>query len=167
VLRQRSIEEALAAWTKALALHPSDDLAMQIYMQVAKAKEDLSDMPAAEQAYKAALEINRRLPARVPEAAIEYVRFLEMQSRPSEAEAVLNEALGWNPWSPKARAERARLFASKGDWNHVVTEGEFVLRNAGEDDDLLRLAHFLLARAYYRLKQPDKAQVHRAWLESR
>lgn len=167
VLRQRSIEEALAAWTKALTLHPSDDLAMQIYTQVAKAKEDLSDMPAAEQAYKAALEINRRLPARVPEAAIEYVRFLEMQSRPAEAEAVLNEALGWNPWSPKARAERARLLASKGDWNHVVTEGEFVLRNAGEDDDLLRLAHFLLARAYYRLKQPDKAQVHRAWLESR
>jgi tetratricopeptide (TPR) repeat protein len=167
VLRQGNIGAALGAWTKALALQPGDDLAMQIHTQIGKAKEDLSDMPAAEQAYKTAFEINRRLPARVPEAALEYVRFLQLQARTRDAEAILNEVVGWNPWSPKARGERARLLAAKGDWNDVVTEGEFLLRNAADDDDLLRLAHFLLARAYFRLNQPDKAQVHRAWLESR
>jgi hypothetical protein len=100
VLRQGNIEAALGAWTKALALQPGDDLAMQIHTQIGKAKEDLSDMPAAEQAYKTAFEINRRLPARVPEAALEYVRFLHLQARTRDAEAVLNEVVGWNPWSP-------------------------------------------------------------------
>lgn len=48
----------------------------------------------------------------------------------------------------------------------LLREGKFVLRNAGEDVELLRSAHTLLARAYLRLNQPEKAQRHRSWIEA-
>lgn len=165
-LGRTDIAGALAQWEKALALGPADELRLQIYTQIGRAKDSLSDVPGAEEAFRAALDINRRLPRRVPEAAIEYVRFLQVHSQSSRAEAVLEEVLAWNPWSPEARAERARFLADRRQWTEVIVEGEFVLRNARDDRALLRLAHLLLARAYYRLDQPAKAQVHRAWLES-
>jgi hypothetical protein len=62
--------------------------------------------------------------------------------------------------------ERARLLADAGRWKDVVAAGEFVLRNAGANQDLERVAHHLLARAYTRLNNPDKAQVHRTWIEA-
>jgi len=165
-LRQSGIERALREWEKALTLNPAGDLRLQILIKIAVAKLDLSDFEAAELAFKAALEINRKLPRRNPEAMLEYVRFLQLRSRMEEAEALLNETLGWNPLSPHAHLERAKLLVARRQWDKVVEEGEFVLRTAGEDEELLRSAHLLLARAYLHLNQPEKAQLHRAWLES-
>jgi tetratricopeptide (TPR) repeat protein len=165
-LRRDDIRGALTAWEKALTLAPHDALRMQIQTQIGLAKDELSDAAGAEAAFKDALEINRRLENRVPEAALEYVRFLQLHARSADAEALVNEVLGWNPWSPEAHIERARVYADAGKWTAVVEEAEFVLRNAGENRDLARVAHLLLANAYYRLKQPEKAQVHRAWIEA-
>jgi len=149
-----------------LALHPGDELRLQILIKIGAAKLDLSDFEGVEHAFQEALEINRKLPRRNPEAMLEYVRFLQLKSRPAEAEALLHETLSWNPLSPLAHLERAKLLAARGQWDKVVEEGEFVLRNAGEDEELLRSAHLLLARAYYRLNQPEKAKWHRSWIES-
>jgi tetratricopeptide (TPR) repeat protein len=166
LLRRDDIRGALAAWEKALTLAPQDVLRMQIQTQIGRAKDELSDLSGAEAAFKDALEINRRLQSRVPEPALEYVRFLQLHTHAADAEALLNEVLGWNPWAPEAHVERARLYADAGKWDVVVEEGEFVLRNAEENGDLIRVAHLLLANAYYRLRQPEKAQVHRAWIEA-
>ncbi len=165
-LSRSSMERALREWEKALALHPGGELRLQILITIGVAKLDLSDFEAAERAFQGALEINRKLPRRKPEAMLEYVRFLQLRSRPAEAETLLHEILSWNPLSPQAHVERAKLLAARGQWDKVVEEGEFVLRNAGEDEELLRSAHVLLARAYYHLNQPEKAQRHRSWLES-
>ncbi|MFN2515158.1 MAG: tetratricopeptide repeat protein [Pyrinomonadaceae bacterium] len=165
-LSRSSMERALSEWEKALALQPGGELRMQILINIGVAKLELSDFEAAERAFQAALEINRKLPQRNPEAMLEYFRFLQLRLRPAEAEALLHEILRWNPLSPKAHVERAKLLAARGQWDMVIEEGEFVLRNAGEDEDLLRSAHVLLARAYYLLNQPEKAQRHRSWLES-
>jgi tetratricopeptide (TPR) repeat protein len=166
-LSRSSTERALGEWEHALALNPEDELRLQILIKIGAARLDLSDFEAAEEAFKSALEINRKLQRRNPEAALEYVRFLQLRSRPEEAEALLNEILSWNPFSPQAHLELAKLLTQRGQWARVVEEGEFVLRNAGEDEQLLTAAHLLLARAYYRLKQPEKAQRHEAWIKSR
>ncbi|HXG66169.1 MAG TPA: tetratricopeptide repeat protein [Blastocatellia bacterium] len=166
-LSRSSLERALGEWEKALALSPDGELRLRILMKIGAAKLELSDFEAAEHAFRAALEINRQLPKRNPEAMLEYVRFLQLKSRPAEAETLLHEVLSWNPLSPQAHLERAKLLAARGQWNRVVEEGEFVLRNAGEDGELLRAAHMLLARAYYRLNQPEKAQWHQSRIESR
>ncbi len=165
-LSRNSMERALREWEKALALQPGGELRMQILINIGVAKLDLSDFEAAERAFQAALEINRKLPQRAPESMLEYVRFLQLRLRPAEAEALLHEILRWNPLSPQAHVERAKLLAARGQWDMVIEEGEFVLRNAGEDEELLRSAHVLLARAYLRLNQPEKAQSHRSWIES-
>ncbi len=165
-LSQAGMESAFGEWEKALALHPDAELQLQILMQIGAAKLDRSDFEGTEQAFRAALEINRKLPRRNSEAALEYVRFLQLRSRPAEADELLREVLVWNPLSPEAHAERAKLLAANGDWEKVVDEGEFVLRNAGENVELMRAAHLLLARAYYRLNQPERAQLHQAWLKS-
>ena len=97
---------------------------------------------------------------------MEYVRFLQLRSRTDEAAALLNEILSWNPFSPHAHLERAKLLAARGQWNEAVKAGEFVLQNAGDDEELLRPTHALLVRAYQRLNQPERVQRHRSWLES-
>lgn len=165
-VRETDIAAALTLWEKALTLSPDDELRMQIWTQIAKANDTQGNTAGAEAAFAAALEVNRRLARRVPEAALEFVRFRQLHAQTAEAASLLDEIVGWNPWSPEARVERARLLADSGQWEQVIAEGEFVLRHAGEDLNLVRVAHLLLARAYFRLKQPDKAQVHRAWLES-
>ena len=165
-LRQGDVAGALAQWEKALQLSPPDDLRMQVLTQIAKTRDLANDAPGADAAFKEALAINRRLPRRVAESAIEYVRFLERQARPAEATALVDEIVGWHPWAPDARVEKARLLAGAGRWQDVIVEAEFVLANAGSKRSLERVAHLLLARAYYRLNQPEQARVHRAWLEA-
>lgn len=157
---------ALAEWEKALTLDPEDELRLQILIKIATTRVDLSDFEGAERAYKTALGLNRKLRKRNPEAMLEYVRFLELRSRMAEAEALLEEILIWNPLSPEAHLERAKLLAAHGRWKEVAEEGEFILRSAGQEKELLRSAHALLARAYHRLNQPEKAKWHRSWLES-
>ena len=165
-LRRSDVRGALAQWEQALTLQPADDLRMQVLTQIARTKDDSSDVTGAEAAFREALALNRRLPRRVAESALDYVRFLQRQARPAEAAALVDEVVGWNPWAPEARVEKARLLADAGKWPEVVVEGEFVLANAGGSRSLQRAAHLLLARAYYRMQQPDKALVHRTWLEA-
>ena len=160
-----NLERGLAEWEKALELLPDDELRLQILMKIGAAKLELADFDGTERAYKTALEINRRLPHHDLKAALEYVRFLQMQPRQAEAEELLRQVLAWNPLSPEAHAEKARLLANKREWEKAVEEGEFVLRTADDNQELLRLAHLLLARAYHALNQPDKAQLHQSWLE--
>lgn len=165
-LSQSSMERALAEWEKALSLNPGGELRLRLLVNIGEARLDLKDFDGAERAFREALEANRKLPKRRPEAMLEYLRFLQLKSRTAEAEALLSEILSWNPLSPQAHLERARMLAARGQWDKVAEEGEFVLRNAGEDEELLRSAHVLLARAYILLNQPEKAQRHRAWIES-
>ncbi len=165
-LRRTDVGGALAQWEQALTLQPADDLRMQVLTQVARARDDSSDVTGAEAAFREALALNRRLPRRVAESALDYVRFLQRQARPAAASALVDEVVGWNPWAPDARVEKARLLADAGKWPEVVVEGEFVLANAGGSRSLQRAAHLLLARAYYRMQQPEKAQTHRTWLEA-
>jgi tetratricopeptide (TPR) repeat protein len=164
--RLRGRPEAMfAAWQKALSLNPDDKLKIQIYTHIARQKR--ANSPAeAEQAFRAALETNRRLPVHRPDAAFEYFLFLKAQARPEDARPLLREILRWDPQFPPARMERARSFAALEQWAPAIEDCEFVLRIAGESTNLLRSAHGLLARAYQVTNQPAKARVHQAWIES-
>jgi tetratricopeptide (TPR) repeat protein len=166
VLRESDIEAALAAWTRALALAPADELALQIHTQMARARYAIADGTGAEAAFRDALAVNRRLRAHVPEPSLEYVRFLREEQRHGEADALLAEIAGWSPWSPAVRLERARQHELAGAWARVLAEGEFVLRSAGDNLELRRGAHLLLAKAYHRLEQPDRAREHAEWLRT-
>lgn len=165
-LSQGNVEGALKEWEKALELSPGDELRVQILSKVAAARLDLSDFEGAERAFRAARDINRTLPRHSPEAMLEYVRFLRLKSRNAEAESLLDETISLNPLSLQAHLEKAKLLAARGQWDKVIETGEFVLRNAGEDEEMQRFARILLARAYLLSNQAAKAREHQAWLEA-
>ncbi|HEY0379525.1 MAG TPA: tetratricopeptide repeat protein [Pyrinomonadaceae bacterium] len=165
-LSQVNVGGALKEWEKALELSPGDGLRLQTLIKVGGARLDLSDFEGAEQAFKAARDLNRTLPRHQPEAMLEYVRFLRLKSRNAEAEALLDEIISQNPLSLQAHLERAKLLAARGQWDKVIEAGEFVLRNAGEDEEVQRHARILLARAYLLSNQAAKAREHQAWIES-
>ena len=160
-LSTTDLNGALVEWERALALARRDELRLRILLQIARAKNDLGESRGAERAYRAAIEINRQLPQRRPEATLEYARFLQLQGRQTEAEALVRETLVWNPLAPEAHLEWAKLLAARREWERVVEEATFVLQTADGDDELERAAHALLARAFYHLKQPERAQWHR------
>jgi hypothetical protein len=89
-----------------------------------------------------------------------------VNGRTEEAASVVDEVIAWNPWTPEARLERARLLADHGRWQESIVEASFVLAHARDRKTLLAPAHLLLSRAYHRLGQPEKARAHREWLES-
>jgi tetratricopeptide (TPR) repeat protein len=166
VLRRTDTAAALALWDKAMTLDPDVLLRLQIQTQIARARDTQGEAAVADAAFRDALATNRQLRRRVPESALEYVAFLRRHGRLSEAGPLVEEIVGWNPWAPEARLEHARLLADEGRWADVIVEGQFVLTHAGDRKSLLRPTHLLLSRAYHRLGEPAKAQVHRAWLES-
>ena len=157
---------ALKEWEKALELSPNDELRLQILIKIGAARLDLSDYEGAERAFKSARDLNRTLPRHSPEAMLEYVRFLRLRLRTAEAEALLDETISLNPLSLQAHLERAKLLAARGQWDKVIEAGEFVLRNAGEDEEMQRFARILLARAYLLSNQAEKARAHQVWIDS-
>jgi tetratricopeptide (TPR) repeat protein len=165
-VRRTDTRAALEWWEKALMLEPDAPLRLQIETQVGRARDAQGDVRGADAAFRDALETNRGLRRRIPESALEYVRFMKLHGRPEEAQALVDEVVAWNPWAPDARLERARLLADRGDWAAVIVEGQFVLDHAAARKALLGPAHLLLSRAYHRLGQPEKARAHREWLES-
>lgn len=165
-LRLKDSARAVAEWEKALSLRPDADLKMKILSGLASAKSELSDFAGAERAFREAAEINRKLPKPEAHLMIEYARFLQLLERKSEAEALIEEIVSLAPLSPHAHIERAKLLAARGRWDEAADAGEFVLLNAGEDAELLRAAHVLLARAYMRLNKPEKARSHQTWIDS-
>ncbi len=160
---ERKPDAMFAAWEKALSLNPDDQLKVLIYTRIA---EHRAAPGAKESAFRAALAINRKLPEPDPNPAFEYYLFLKQRSELDRAHALLAEILQWEPAFVPAVLERGKLSADRQDWPKAIEAGEYVLRNADGNSDLLRSAHTLLARAYNAVNQPEKAQVHEAWVEA-
>lgn len=89
-------KEAKGALEKALSLNPDDDLRTLIQTQLALAELASGDDATAEQAYRSALDSNRRSLQPSADAALEYVRFLKLRSRDDEAKKLLNEISPWD-----------------------------------------------------------------------
>ena len=113
-LRRSDVGGALAQWEQALTLQPADDLRMQVLTQIARTRDDSSDVTGAEAAFREALALNRRLPRRVAESALDYVRFLQRQARPAEAAALVDEVVGWNPVGPRGEGREGAAARRRG-----------------------------------------------------
>jgi tetratricopeptide (TPR) repeat protein len=159
----RKPDAMFAAWDKALSQNPDGQLKVLIYTRIA---EHRAASDAKETAFRAALEINRKLPEPDPNPAFEYYLFLKQRSELDRAHTLLAEILQWEPAFVPAVLERGRLSADRQDWPGAIEAGEYVLQNADGNIDLLRSAHTLLARAYNALKHPEKAKVHQAWVQA-
>lgn len=152
---------------KALTLPADDTLKIAAYSQLGLAEDQLSHNDAAEAAFHSAAQLNRKTSVHDLGASRYFIYFLTKQSRDMEAGAVIDEALDWAPASAPLLMERAELLAREGQWQGAVDSAELALVHVGEDKETERAVHVFLARTYYRLKQPDKAQVHQQWLTAK
>ena len=159
-------EIAIAAEQRALALSPADDLKVQALTFIGLGEDALKRPRRAEEAFRAALATNRKLPNPNPGAALEFAMFLTRQSRQGEAQALINEILKFAPGFGPAHLERAKYLSAKGDMEAALAEGKIALDQAGSDPKSLRAAHAFLARTCFALGRMDEAAVHQSWIES-
>jgi tetratricopeptide (TPR) repeat protein len=159
-------EIAIAAEQRALALSPADDLKVQALTFIGLGEDALKRPRPAEEAFRAALATNRKLPNPNPGAALEFAMFLTRQSRQGEAQRLINEILKFAPGFGPAHLERARYLSAKGDLESALAEGKIALDQAGSDPKSLRAAHAFLAKTCFALGRMDEAAVHQSWIES-
>ncbi len=159
-------EIAIAAEERALALSPADDLKVQALTFIGLGEDALKRPRRAEEAFRAALATNRKLPNPNPGAALEFAMFLSRQSRQGEAQTLINEILKFAPGFGPAHLERAKYLSAKGDLESALAEGKIALDQAGSDPKSLRAAHAFLATTCFALGRMDEAAVHQSWIES-
>ena len=159
-------EIAIAAEQRALALSPADDLKVQALTFIGLADDALKRPQRAEAAFRAALELNRKLPNPNPSAELEYVMFLTRQSRQGEAQGLIDEILKFAPGFGPAHLERAKYLSAQGDLESALAEARIALDQAGSDSKSLRAAHAFLARTCFALGRMDEAEAHQRWIES-
>ncbi len=159
------LEDARAAVEKGLAVAADGEMRTLLYTEMGIVETNLSHFDRAEQAFRSAMEADRRLPAFVPEPAFEYFRFLSLQGRTRDAQAAIEEILRRQPYYLPARLENAKQLAEEDKLERAIEEGEFVIRNT-EDPRLLRPAHLLLAKTCHRAGRAADAERHQAWIRN-
>lgn len=160
-------EEALPILERALAAHPNEELQTLIYTQIALTEQYLQHDARAENAFRLAIGLNRRLARHMPEPAFSFYSFLVAVNKEQDAAAVLDEILRWDPAFLPARMRRARKLAEAGRLEQAAEQAKVVARNTSPaDQELLRAAHILLLQLCLKLGRTEEAARHRAWLKS-
>ncbi len=161
----RKYAEAASAYQTALAANPDPELQVLIRTRLASVEQKQSHPERADQAFRVAMALNRKLPKPNPDAACDYAKFLREEGQTVAAAAAVDEALRWAPFHVPARLERASLLAAGNRWKEVIRESTFVIRNT-EDEKLLRSAHYLLSRAYHMAGDEVRSKDEQTWLKS-
>jgi len=165
LLTQVKLEEAHAAFDKALALVKDNELKVLVLERIGLTESRQEHAEPADKAFHASLALNRRLERPIPEPAFDYYWFLLMRDRETEAHALLAEILRWEPLFTPGLLERAKNFVSKEQPAKALDDALLVARNA-EDPELQRAAHFQLVKIYRMLGRNDEAQVHADWIKA-
>ena len=160
----RKLEDARAAVERGLGLRPDAEMATLLNTELGIVETNLSHPDRAEKAFRAAMDSNRKLAAPLSEAAFQYFQFLALQSRPAEAQAVIEEILRREPFFLAARLENAKYLESEDQLDRAIGEGELVIRNT-EDPKMLRAAHIFLAKTCNRAGRRQDAERHQAWIK--
>ncbi len=151
----------------AVRLDPNnDEAAMQAYTMIAMTHARQRRQKEADTAFQLALRHNSRMPALDPETAMEYVRFLDSNSRDDQAERLVDRILARAPEFGPAWLEKAKALARNDRNKEAAAGAELALRYAGEDREQLRAVHIFLARIYHALADEEKARAHEQWLRS-
>ena len=165
LLTQLRLEEARKAFGKALELVRENDLKTLVLERIGLTESRQEHLEAADQAFRESLTLNRKLEHPISEPAFDYYWFLIMWERETEARALLEEILRWEPLFTPALLERAKQFVNQEQPAKGIEDALLVTRNA-EDVELQRSAHYLLVKIYRMLDRNDEAQAHADWIKA-
>jgi tetratricopeptide (TPR) repeat protein len=126
---------------------------------LAMTEEALGEATKASELYQQAENLS---PEKSPQSAsilVAYGRFLLSLGRGQDSMEKDRRAIAADPESREARYELAKGLDKEGDFKNAALEGEraLTLPELGTSDAQI---HYLLARLYMKLKQPDLAKAH-------
>ncbi len=147
---------ALAALNTARQLRPTDGPTL---LYLALTHEGLAEVEIALRLYPAAIQHNPS-----PEAPLAFARLLFTLHRFPEAHTQVKEALRRDPQYREAFYERARLHLEAAHFAESIADAEHALALPGLPQTERQL-HFLLARAYQKMRNEPKARFHRQAFE--
>jgi tetratricopeptide (TPR) repeat protein len=153
---------ALPALQKAVALDPADGNAA---FYLALTHEALAQTPEAIRLYQTAIELQKRSGRPNAETHTAYARLLFTLGRFDESARQVACVLEIEPASRDGHYEQGRLFFEAGKFAEAAAEAEKALavKGLGTTD---RQIHFLLARAYAKDGDRERAKVHRQLFEA-
>ena len=126
---------------------------------LAMAHEAIGDTTRASELYRQAENLS---PEKSPQSAlilVAYGRFLLALGRTQEGTEKIRRAIQVDPEAREAHYELAKELDEEGDLKNAVVEAERAL-TLPELSIRDAQVHFLLAKLYMRLKQPDLAKAH-------
>jgi len=153
---QNDFKLAISPLQTAQTLSPKSPLPV---FYLAMSHEALGDATQALDLYQQAENLS---PEKSPQSAsilVAYGRFLLVQGRYKDSIEKDRRAIGEDPESRDAHYELAKGLDYEGDFKNAALEGEraLTLPALGTSDAQI---HFLLAKLYMKLNQPDLAKTH-------
>ena len=126
---------------------------------LAMAQEALGDTTQALELYQQAENLSPEKSPQSAEVLVAYGRFLLALGRTEEGIKKIRRAIDADPKSREAHYEWAKELDQEGDFKNAAREAELAL-TLPELSNTDAQIHFLLARLYMKLKQPDLAKAH-------
>ena len=126
----------------------------------------VEDAVEARAAFRRANAVNLRQKTYSPEAAWQYVEFLERFGKDAEVQSIVGEILDHAPGFGPARLERAKYFDRQGQPDKAVEAARLALQSAGNDLNDERSAHEILARSFTALGDTVSASREQAWIDA-
>jgi tetratricopeptide (TPR) repeat protein len=153
---QNDFKLAISPLQTAHSLSPKGPLPV---FYLAMTQEALGDETQASELYGQAESLS---PEKSPQSAsilVAYGRFLALQGRTKDSIEKDRRAIEEDPESRDAHYELAKGLDHEGDFKNAALEGEqaLTLPELGTSDAQI---HFLLAKIYTKLKQPELAKAH-------
>ena len=161
-------ERICVAQEKVALLLPGldDDELLQMNTLLGICSGRIEDAAEARAAFRRANAVNLRQKAYAPEAAFQYVQFLERFGEDAEVQSIVGEILDRVPGFGPARLERAKYFDREGQPDKAAEAARLVLQSAGNDLNDERAAHGILARSFTALGDTVNASREQAWIDA-
>ena len=161
-------ERICVAQEKAALLAPGldDDELLQMNTLLGICAGRIEDAAEARAAFRRANAVNLRQKTYAPEAAWQYAQFLVRFGQDAEVQSIAGEILDRVPGFGPARLERAKYFDREGQPDKAAEAARLVLQSAGNDLNVERAAHGILARSFTALGETGNASREQAWIEA-
>jgi len=153
---QNDFKLAISTLQTAQTLSPKDPLPV---FYLAMTQEALGDENKALELYQQAENLSPEKSPQSAEILVAYGRLLLSLGRTQDSIEKDRRAIEADPVSRDAHYELAKGLDHEGDFKNAAREGERALKlpELGTSDAQI---HFLLAKLYQKLKQPDLARAH-------
>jgi tetratricopeptide (TPR) repeat protein len=155
---ENDFKKALEPLNRSAELDASNS---RTYFYLALTHEGLANASMAIQMYERAMALDRERNTADLDTLVAFARLLFSLGQYEKCLPLVEQARTLDPKSRDAHYERGRLYLQAGDFQRAVQEGEraLELQSPGTTD---RQIHFLLARAYARFGNEQRADEHLA-----